>query len=497
MTKKILSALLALLITAAVFAGCSGNDDPKPAGTTGAKEDTSADTGRAAVKDQLPEKMDFDGSDVVFHTRGDNDAVIEIFVEADNTADRINAAVYNRNKKVEERLNVSIKQYSDHTWETYHESLVTLRAVIQNGDNSIDIVSGWSAKIPAMMTYNCFVDLQTVKNLYLEEPWWSQMMNESCVVNNKLYFTTGDIATSYTNTCFAYIFNKRVLEDNKSAVADNLYDVVRNGEWTINFVDRAVKNLYTDVNNDGVKDTGDKYGMTIDCVNPLDAHLQGFQVYLLSRDDSGRYFMDADLEQLDSIVQKLYSLIYNNEGVGYRNEANYSGSTFDDKQSFLSGNVLFYPTYFWDVMMNFGSMADEYGVLPYPKWDTDQKEYSTRLSDGLALFSIPTSAKNIDMSGAVMEAMAAESYRNVTTEVYDVVLKGRYAQDDDSKEMMDIVTKNKYLNFEIIYNESFWAPWYLLRNTVNKGNNNFSSWWAENEGKFNSMLSDLMDQFYE
>lgn len=96
-----------------------------------------------------------------------------------------------------------------------------------------------------------------------------------------------------------------------------------------------------------------------------------------------------------------------------------------------------------------------------------------------------------------MEAMAAESYRHVTTEVYDVVLKGRYAQDDDSKEMMDIVTKNKYLNFEIIYNESFWAPWYLLRNTVFKGNSNFSSWWAENEGKFNSMLGDLMDQFYE
>ncbi len=497
MTGKIPAILLAVLISASFFAGCADNEAPKPSVTTGGSVQTEEDTGRAGTKDQLPETMNFDGSDVVFHTRGDNDAVVEIFVESDNTEDRINAAVYNRNKKVEARLNVIIKQYSDHTWETYHESLTTLRALIQNGDDSIDVVSGWSAKIPEMMTYNCFVDLQTVKNLYLEEPWWSKMVNESCVVNDKLYFTTEDIATSFTNTCFAYIFNKRILEDNKNAVSDNIYDVVRNGEWTVDFVDRSVKNLYVDVNNDGQKDTGDTYGMTIDCVNPLDAHLQGFQVYLLSRDDSGRYFMDADLEQLDNIVQKLYNLIYNNEGVGYRNEANYTGITFDERKAFTSGNALFYPTYFFDVMVNLGNMTDEYGVLPYPKWDEDQKEYSTRLSDGLALFSIPVSAKNIDMSGAVMEAMAAESYRRVTTEVYDVVLKGRYAQDDDSKEMMDIVTKNKYLNFEIIYNESIWAPWYLLRNTVHKGNNNFSSWWAENESQFNAKLGDLMDLFYE
>ncbi len=500
MKKRILAAFVAVILCLTVLIACDSGASSRTE-SSDTKQDVGTrddeETGRAATPDQLPETMDFNGQDVTFHTRDDNDAIIEIFVEVDDTQDRINQAVYNRNLAVEKRLNVSIKQYSDHGWESYHESLTTLRGLIQNGDDLIDVVAGWSAKIPNMMTYNCFVDLQTVDNLYLEEPWWSQMMNEACVVNDKLFFTTGDIATSYTNTCFAYLFNKKFLEDHKNVIPDNLYDVVRNGAWTIDYIDALVKNLHRDVNADGIVDNGDEFGLTIECINQLDAHLQGFQVYLLSRDETGRYFFDADVEQLDNIVQKLYNLIYNNEGVGYVNEANYGSSVFSPGRTFINGNALLHPTYFWDVMMHYGVMEDEYGVLPYPKWDETQSDYSTRLSDGLALFSIPHTASDISMSGAVMEAMAAESYRYVTTEVYDVALKGRYTQDDDSKEMMDIIMKNRYLNFEIIYHESFYCPWFMLRETIFKGDNNFTSYWGANSPRFNSMLSDLMDLFYE
>ena len=112
MKAKLFAAVLALITAAGILAGCKtpGGKPVGSGGTSGTTADPSGDGegGRKDAKDTLPEKMDFGGSDVVFHTRGDNDAVIEIYVEEDAANDRVSQAVWRRNKAVNERLNVKI-----------------------------------------------------------------------------------------------------------------------------------------------------------------------------------------------------------------------------------------------------------------------------------------------------------------------------------------------------------------------------------------------------
>ena len=58
------------------------------------------------------------------------------------------------------------------------------------------------------------------------------------------------------------------------------------------------------------------------------------------------------------------------------------------------------------------------------------------------------------MIGAVLEAMASESYRTVTPAYYEVALKNKYAKDPASWDMLDIVTENLYIDPGVLYTKN-------------------------------------------
>ena len=87
--KKVISLLLALLLSAGVFLSCSetkAEDTPDaqntPAGDAAAAdvpEEAETEIARANYPDSLPE-LDFGGADVIVHSRGDS-AYTEIVAE--------------------------------------------------------------------------------------------------------------------------------------------------------------------------------------------------------------------------------------------------------------------------------------------------------------------------------------------------------------------------------------------------------------------------------
>ncbi len=96
---------------------------------------------------------------------------------------------------------------------------------------------------------------------------------------------------------------------------------------------------------------------------------------------------------------------------GVNTQANKGPSDLD---KFKHGSVLFITCQ----MANSGSlrdMEDDFGFLPYPKFDAEQKEYRTLVHDTAQLSCVPVSSDSIDISGAVLEALSAESYRTLLT----------------------------------------------------------------------------------
>lgn len=338
-----------------------------------------------------------------------------------------------------------------------------------------------------------YADLTTVKYLDLEKPWWSQQINDTCNINGHQYLAAGEISTSYINCMMSYVFNKRIAEEYGNVVKEDLYDVVRDGRWTIDYIDTLTAGMYTDLNSNHKEDGEDFYGIVHFNSQAVDAYVQSFEFDMLARDGDGRYYFDTDTEKLSNIVDKVYKLVVENQGTFAMTARN---TDFGSSHVFTSGRALFNPTWLWSVENQLNNMEDEYGLLPYPKYDETQEDYATALSNGLSVMSIPNAAKSVDMSAAVLEAMCAESYRNVTEEYYETVLKGRYTHDEDSKDMLDLMTKNIRLNFEVIYNNLLWTPQYVLRIPTYNESKNFASWWGENYGIFDAKLNDLMDELY-
>ena len=52
---------------------------------------------------------------------------------------------------------------------------------------------------------------------------------------------------------------------------------------------------------------------------------------------------------------------------------------------------------------------------------------------------IPKTNNKLEMTGAVLEALAYESRETVIPAYYDIALKGKYARDPESVEMLDLI----------------------------------------------------------
>ena len=82
-----------------------------------------------------------------------------------------------------------------------------------------------------------------------------------------------------------------------------------------------------------------------------------------------------------------------------------------------------------------------YGVLPTPKYDTEQKDHITCLEFGFTMYSasIAVSDQELDMIGAMLECMGSEGYRQVTPAVFETTMKLKYSSGDNDAMMYDII----------------------------------------------------------
>ena len=239
--KKILSLMLVLLMCAPAFLSCAETEETAAEdGTPSVSADSAAEEAlpeeteisRENIPDNLPDDLDFGGETVTIHSRGDDQAYLEIGVE-EMTGEPVNDAVYERNAMVAERLNVEFVPVRAEGWEAYNNAIASLRASIMAADGAYDIIAGWSARIPALSLEGLLLDVLPLPYLDLEQPWWNQSAVEELEIANKLYFVTGNIAKTMTSAMFVFAFNQKLASDYE---LENLYDVVKENRWTIDYV---------------------------------------------------------------------------------------------------------------------------------------------------------------------------------------------------------------------------------------------------------------------
>ncbi|MHC1694197.1 MAG: hypothetical protein AB9835_02740 [Eubacteriales bacterium] len=490
--KKAIALFLMAAMCLALFS-CNQGKDITTDSTTG--EVTTQDGGavieddRANAKDSLPDSLNYNGETITIFSRSDSPWYEEIFAE-EQIGEVVNDAVYNRNRSVEDRLNVKINVIAE---PGIHGNEASFNGKIKNSilaeDHAFDLISGYAFFITPLGTEGLFLNLNHVNNMDFSKPWWSQSLASELEIDGKLFFMAGDLSLTMIKSLFMVYFNKRLATE--WDVGD-LYDVVLKGEWTIDKMTEITKNVHKDVNGDSVYDQNDILGLGLTTGNYIDALYAAFDQPVTMKNTDGLPELTLNTPKMADMVAKTYSFLYENQGVIARPE-----TAEDDKiiKGMFSGGQLLFMTGTLNLTEQFRDMADGYGIIPYPKWNAEQDGYHTAAQDAYSLFCIPKSVENPDMVGAFAEAMAAESYRTVTPAFYDVALKGKYIRDDASSQMLDIIRDGVMFNFGFVNSSSIEWISHIYRSLMTEKKTDFVSLYESKESLYKKKLEQIISAY--
>ena len=237
MTKKVLSLILAMLMILPMVVSCAetkseGDNTSAEAQITAAPSgaDVTAEPEETELASKtLPADLKFDGETVTILSRDASFVSDELWVDDQNGA-MINDAIYTRNAKVMEQLNVSIESIKL-TGDAYAVS-TELRNAASNGEAYFDIAANSTYSTIMYTCENVFLDLTKCEYLDLNAIYWSQGYNESASIGDSQYLATGALALSLYRLMFITFYNKDLLAE---AQYENLYTVVDDGRWTIDY----------------------------------------------------------------------------------------------------------------------------------------------------------------------------------------------------------------------------------------------------------------------
>ena len=151
-------------------------------------------------------------------------------------------------------------------------------------------------------------------------------------------------------------------------------------------------------------------------------------------------------------------------------------------------------------MSEMRNMEDDYGVLPMPVYDTNQKKYGTLQHDQFTVLCVPTtvSGDDLDKVSAVLEAMAVAGARYITPAYYETALRYKHMSDPDSWEMLNIIFDNVYVDAGVVYTAPLEGFYGNLRTIIQAKVNTVSSTYkglkrkvANNIKKLNTSLSEV------
>lgn len=341
----------------------------------------------------------------------------------------------------------------------------------------------------ALALENLFTNWHNVPYVDLTQDWWVHNINDTFTVDGKLYTAVSDLCVTSMQLTYGYLFNQKLATDNG---IEDLYEVVNEGRWTLDYVYDLTEGMYQDVNGDGNADSGDVYGFISDMGTSLDCYLAaGGQPMLIDTGD--KLEVQIGTEKAFTIFEKANRLINESQGT-FRVYHGSNGQVYDDKYPlFTTNHALLMPVRMIALFNELRDMEVDFGILPFPKYDEDQQKYYSFALDNYSVLCVPTNTKNMEMVGALSEAMAAESTRSVMPVFYETALQGKYTRDERSVEMLEIIMDGRTFDLSILYNDAVGDLPYLMRNTlIAKGN--FASSYAASEQKYKTGAESLYAQ---
>ena len=468
-TTRMLSLVLALLMLLPLLASCK-DEGEKGKGTKNETEDTVYEGENGYVL----AVNDYGGETFTICTAGYTD-----INTIEENGESLNDAVFRRNAKVESLYNIDLSfQECDRDPTAFYTT------TIASGDDSYQIMSGRMGSMAVhTMTANMYQDLLALPYFDFSQAWWSEKYVESAALGNRLYMALGNLdSTCYQLYC-AVFFNKSLAEDYR---VDDLYALTKDGKWTIDKMIEYAKRAAADVDGDGIMNRDiDQFGLTVSGSYTTDAFVSAFDIQLSDYGADGLPEILPPSERLLEAEDKLRTFFKGN-WVDFLTDISFDTVFPEGRALFECGRM--------HGAMEYRAMENDFGILPYPKWDEGQDGYYSYSALGeTSVYAIPSTA-NGERAANIMEALSYFGYQTVLPTFYDKTLKGKTVRDPQSSEMLDIIYSNPSYDFSRVYGSLFEiAPGSLLGRSL-KLDKKLSTMYYQNRRIYEATMKSLIEK---
>ena len=364
------------------------------------------------------------------------------FEQKELANDSVLDAIYYRNLNVEEALGVDlvfVSMYAAYGDGVMDEFLRKIDAIHMAHTQDYDIIATYArteASLAVRGHLQNFAKIEDSK-LELENPWWPKSMVEAVTFgNDSYYFISGDMSTNVLWMMHAIFLNEDLCTD---LGMDLPYDMVRNGTWTIDAMINMTEDLWVDLDNNGVISVNDQVGFC--ALNYVcDSFYPGCNMRYIEADETTLLKVSSDYTSAKA------SRMFDKLGKWARSNAIWitNGNSNQDMQSntrqiFKKGRTLMWleHTLYGEAMLVNGKVDFNYGILPTPKYDTNQKNYYTGMGNPWTLYGIfvdfddrDDKQATLSMFTEVLECYAAEAYSLTTPAVIAAILGSNADQND-------------------------------------------------------------------
>ena len=435
--KKIFCILVAVSLM--LLFSCKDSSDEKPIGSTDADDRNSGALDEPAENplyiDDLPER-DYGGETFKMMTWDVSFGNLELVVE-EQTGDVIFDSIYLANRSVQDRFKIEFEQiYVDN----YGNNTANIRRTVSTGDNAYDaaiVLASQAMELALEGKY--FYTIDELPYVNLEKLYWDQQLKKDLTIDNVLYFTGGAHMLSICDLLNFLVYNKQLVTD---LGLENIYDLVRDGNWTIDKMYEMAAAAASDLDGDSIMTEGDRWGVVQFSGQYYPSFWGAERLPLVAKDANDLpYFNVKGNEKFFRLFDKLYS--YSQSGCEWNSRRNVNETTVT---MFNKGQGLFLSSTMFSVQSLRGMDVD-YGIVPYPTLDEKRpgEPYSARLTSIYPMI-VPVTA-DAERASVIMEALANEYQRRVIPNYYELAVQIKSTRDEESLEILEMLMANRFMDF--------------------------------------------------
>jgi len=476
--NRYFAGILTGFLAVSILVSCGQDTLPQ---STDSSDSTDAVTTEAEEGFPLP-SGNYDNYTVTMLTM---DAYNEHFklniVEEDG--DTLNDAGYKRNLAVSELLNVKFSV------EETANPAETLKQSVMAGDTDYDFVFPHATTgVPMLVTDHILYNWNELPGVDLSNPWWNQEMSNSIGIGDNLFYVSGDIVMTWQGMQ-GIVFNKEYL--NQLNLKKSLYDIVFDGEWTLDYMTEIIKGMSEDVDGDSAWTAKDRYGLLTHKTTGY-TYMYAADQRVTTPDSNGFPTLSLNTERMTNIVEKYYNLIYSGDTfVDVYYSTTYATSTY--RSMLIEGRSFLTALDIGGLYQYLREIEFDFGILPMPKYDKNQENY--RVFCGAGLIGIPTNAPYPERTGKIAEAMGYYSYQYIRPVFFNNVLENKALRDENSYKIIQLMYQNKVFDFGFNFDATGSAYGILDKVVISQKNTNIVSTYLSMESQIQAGFDKIVDEF--